>query len=281
MNIAILSIGDELLTGDTLNTNAAWIGQTLTPLGCQITHHFTIPDSIDIIKSTLESLVQESCSWIILTGGLGPTDDDKTQEALFDFVGTDSTFDEKYWNFLTDRFKKFGIKIPESNRNQALRPKIGDVIPNPIGSARGLIFNVKESIVISLPGVPAEMKAMMKDTVIPDILKQSLTPRTLKTIRTTGIAESALIELIAPVMEQNNHVKVGYYPSLLGVDIRLSGDDRTVVESLSNQLINQLGEKYFTTEKEPIESVVISKAKEIGMENTNFSNSNLSHGKTI
>jgi len=262
MNIVLISIGDELLAGDTINSNVAWIGRELTPLGCSIIEHRTIPDNKESIQSTLKDLSHTNAKYIITTGGLGPTDDDITRQAIFEFMGTESFFDEKYWDYLTERFKQFGIEIPESNRNQALIPKKGKVIPNKLGSARGLHFELNDNNLICLPGVPSEMKLMMTETVIPEISNSGITPKSVINIRTTGIAESALIELINPITRKNQNCKIGYYPSLIGVDIRITGMEPNEVESLGEQLINALGKYYFTTGIDSIESIVIDLGKQ-------------------
>ena len=145
MNIVIITIGNELLTGKTVNTNAAWIGKKLTEIGCYIESQIVIPDEESSIFSSLDQILKENPDCIIVTGGLGPTNDDITRQTLFEFVKTSTKFDSKYWDQLSLRFKKFGMDIPESNRNQALVPIDGEVIDNPIGTARGLKFTINKS----------------------------------------------------------------------------------------------------------------------------------------
>lgn len=261
MKIAILSIGNELLSGDTINTNAGWMGRNLTDIGCDICQQITVPDKKDSISNALTELVNLSPGYIICTGGLGPTDDDITRQTLFDFVGTESKFDQNYWESLSARFNRFGIQIPESNRNQALVPMDGDVVPNPVGSARGSKLQVNDTILISLPGVPAEMKAMMTDSVIPMIQENELNPKCIRTLRTTGIPESALIEKIAPVIEKDHACDIGYYPSLFGVDIRISHIDSQPVGLLSKDLYKILKFSIYAEGKNSIEDVIIQLAK--------------------
>ena len=260
MKIAILSIGNELLSGDTINTNAGWMGRNLTDIGCDICRQITVPDNKDSISNALTELVNLKPGYIICTGGLGPTDDDITQQTLFDFVGTESEFDQNYWESLSVRFNRFGIQIPESNRNQALVPMDGDVIPNPVGSARGSKLQVNDTILISLPGVPAEMKAMMTDSVIPMIQENELNPKCIRTLRTTGIPESALIEKIAPILEKDHACDIGYYPSLFGVDVRISHTDSQPVDSLSKDFYKTLKLSIYAEGKDSIEEVIIQLA---------------------
>ncbi|MDP7036601.1 MAG: CinA family nicotinamide mononucleotide deamidase-related protein [Candidatus Marinimicrobia bacterium] len=261
MKIAILSIGNELLSGDTINTNAGWMGSKLTDIGCNICRQITVPDKIDSISNALTELVNLNPDYIICTGGLGPTDDDITRQTLFDFVGTESKFDQNYWESLCVRFNRFGIQIPKSNRNQALVPLDGEVVPNPVGSARGSKLQVNDTILISLPGVPAEMKAMMTDSIIPMIQENELNPKCIRTLRTTGIPESALIEKISPVLEKEQACDIGYYPSLFGVDVRISHTDSQTVDLLSKDLYKILDFSIYAEGKDSIEDVVIQLAK--------------------
>jgi nicotinamide-nucleotide amidase len=261
MKIAILSIGNELLSGDTINTNAGWMGRNLTDIGCDICRQITVPDNKDSISNALTELVNLKPGYIICTGGLGPTDDDITQQTLFDFVGTESEFDQNYWESLSVRFNRFGIQIPKSNRNQALVPVDGVVVPNPVGSARGSKLQVNDTILISLPGVPAEMKAMMTDSIIPMIQENELNPKCIRTLRTTGIPESALIEKIAPILEKDHACDIGYYPSLFGVDVRISHTDSQSVDSLSKDFYKTLKVSIYAEGKDSIEEVIIQLAK--------------------
>ena len=231
MNISILSIGDELLSGRTLNTNATWLGKNLTEIGCNVMEQTVIPDDEYIIIKTLNTMIdtnKESC--LIITGGLGPTEDDVTRESLFKYVGTEEKFDSEYWEYLSNRFKKFGIDIPQSNRNQALIPATGEIIDNPIGSARGFKFKMGKSILFSLPGVPKEMKEMTRASILPWLHERSDNFFYSTTIRTTGIPESVLIEEISIVLESDHGCTLGYYPSFFGVDIHVISEDKDLKE---------------------------------------------------
>ena len=262
MNISILSIGDELLSGRTLNTNATWLGKNLTEIGCNVMEQAVIPDDESIIIKTLNTMIdtnKESC--LIITGGLGPTEDDVTRESLFKYVGTEEKFDSEYWEYLSNRFKKFGIDIPQSNRNQALIPTTGEIIDNPIGSARGFKFKMGKSILFSLPGVPKEMKEMTRASILPWLHERSDKIFYSTTIRTTGIPESVLIEEISIVLESDHGCTLGYYPSLFGVDIHVISEDKDLKDTLLNNIVSLLGDKVFTLEKENIEDVVVKNAQ--------------------
>ena len=262
MKISILSIGNELLSGKTMNTNANWLGNRFTKIGCRVEKQVVVPDKEKPIINALNFLINDKQGCIIVTGGLGPTDDDITREVLFKFVKTDSKFDLDYWNKLSNKFKNLGIDIPESNRSQALVPQNGDVIENSIGSARGFIFEINGAVIFSLPGVPSEMKAMTNATVIPWLKDRVSMAFFSQTIRTTGIPESKLIELISSPIKTEHYCEVGYYPSLFGVDIRISSNKIKYMESLQDQLTTILGNAVFAFGDDSIEEIVVKNALE-------------------
>jgi nicotinamide-nucleotide amidase len=257
MNVSLLTIGNEILSGDTINSNVAWIGRSLSELGCSIQSQMTVPDEEKPIVRALNQLLDDGPAFIIITGGLGPTTDDITREVLFKFFGTSSEFDEDYWDKMKKRFEKYDMDIPESNRNQALIPTNGHIIPNPVGSARGFLFRKENIAIISLPGVPSEMKVMMNDSIIPMIKEEGITPIFNRTLRTVGIPESALIEKIGPALDTNLGCNLGYYPSIFGVDIKISHFDAQPVENLSNDIYQILGVSIYGDGKETLEEIIV------------------------
>jgi len=260
MNVVFLSIGNELLAGDTVNTNVSWLGKMLTELGCSIQAQITVPDKHNTIHEALDSIMKNSPDLVITTGGLGPTEDDITRQVIFDYIDTDYEFDEQYWNTLKQRFERFGFDIPESNRSQALVPVEGKVIPNSVGSARGFQFKVDSTDLIILPGVPAEMKSMMRESVIPYVQSQGVSTPNIKLLRTTGIPESVLIEKIQPATDKEHHCTIGYYPSYHGVDIRLTSKTQEDLTILSNEISDILGHLIYTTGKIDIADVIVRSA---------------------
>ena len=142
MNIGLVTIGAELLNGTRIDTNAGWIGAQVISHGGKVIWHTTISDSQNDIKEALNN-VPKSIKIIICTGGLGPTHDDITSSVLFDYFNVETEFDSEYWQLLSEKFAKRGIKIPNSNKNQAIRPSNSNakMITNTLGSARGLHLN--------------------------------------------------------------------------------------------------------------------------------------------
>ena len=172
MRASILTIGNELLSGKTINTNASWISKKLSSIGVSVNSHLTIPDDKNRITDTLNLLFSSDIDFIICTGGLGVTDDDITRAVMFDYFGSKETFDKDYWEVLCKRFSKLGLSLPDSSKSQAVSPDNGVLLPNEIGSARGLMYKRNKIIFIVLPGVPSEMKSMLNNAVLPIIEKK-------------------------------------------------------------------------------------------------------------
>ncbi len=261
MKVALITIGNELLSGMTVDTNAAWIGRELHSIGLQVVTHITIPDDHDRIVSALNNQ-SKNHDVVITTGGLGPTHDDITPKAIFDYFDTSVSFDEKYWTYLKQRFKRAGIDIPDINRNQAFLPDKGKVIPNPVGSARGLHFQEDDVHFFSTPGVPAEMKGMMKETILPFLSDRSGADIHSIIIRTTGMPESGLAEKLDPIIHEHQDCVFAFYPNYLEVNIRITSENRSCIEAASKDIKSSLGNMVFGSENDTLESTVGSLLKE-------------------
>ena len=259
MRVSLLTIGDELLSGKTINTNASWISQKLAFEGCDIVRHFTVPDREEDILNSLSNLFKLSNDVIICTGGLGPTNDDITRDSIFKFFKSNTVFDEVYWNELVRKFSRMGYSVPKSNKSQAIIPHNGEVFPNPIGSARGMLFNFKGITLMALPGVPSEMEAMVEQTVLPWVRKNNDKRILSINIRTTGIPESALHEKINFKKIPQNDIKIGYYPSIFGVDLRLSGSDRAKLKTAQTTVIEYIKDYIYTIGEDSIENIVVNR----------------------
>ena len=221
MRISILNIGDELLAGKTLNTNSQWIGEKVSSAGFQVETQITVKDEEDAIISCINYCLSNRPKYLIVTGGLGPTDDDVTRNVLFKYMDTKSVFDYDYWKILVQKYKRSGINITESVKNQAIVPITGEVISNPKGSARGLKFIKNDTVIFVLPGVPFEMKSMFSESILPQLVMQMKDPILSRTLRTTGVPESKLYDFITTWSKDDKN-KIGYYPSIYGVDIKIS-----------------------------------------------------------
>jgi nicotinamide-nucleotide amidase len=245
MKCDVISIGDELLIGQTINTNASWIGEQLNNLGFTIAHGAVIPDNKNDIIQALNNAAKRS-NIIIITGGLGPTKDDITKHTLTKYFNTSLELNKDIESQIIDYFKSVNRPILKSNLDQALLPKSCKILNNSRGTASGMWFEKDDVIYISLPGVPYEMKGIMQEHVFPKLLSKmgGKTVVMSKTIRTHGMGESFLAEIIK-LWEDNlvsDNIKLAYLPSPGIVKLRLSivGLDKLILERKLDEVINEL-----------------------------------------
>jgi len=255
MKIGLITIGAELLNGTRIDTNAGWIGREVISSGGKVLWHTTISDTENDIVEALNN-VPTSIDIIICTGGLGPTHDDITSSVLFDYFKVKAEFDLDYWELLTNKFLKRDLKIPDINKNQAMQPSIGNIIPNPIGSARGLHLKNNSFDLFALPGVPSEMKAMMNEYVLPWIQEKSNITYNVKLLRTTGIMESALYEKLESFINDHQKIEVAFLPKLTGVDIRISSNSKNINTSFINKISPIINKYYYGELDIELEDVV-------------------------
>ncbi len=239
----IISIGDELLIGQVVNTNASWMAEQLSAAGISIKQISAIADNSEEIKASLKA-AQKRSEVILITGGLGPTKDDITKTTLCDFFQGQLVFDQKVYDHIKNLFKDRGIIMNKYNTNQAFIPDNCKVIPNQNGTAPGMWFEQNQKIVISMPGVPFEMKAMMSDFIIPELNKLFQSEKIFfKTVYTQGIPESMLASKIEPwesALPAN--VKLAYLPQPGMVRLRLtaSGKNETLARAIIDKEISKL-----------------------------------------
>jgi len=277
MNIEIINIGDELLIGQVVNTNASWMGEQLSLAGFTV-QQFTIIG--DIREHILDALWKagERNEVVLISGGIGPTSDDITKSTLCDFFGCRLVFNEEAFKDIEDIFQRRGYQMTGLNRQQAYLPEDCISIPNKLGTARGMWFEKDipvpgrsgKTVYISMPGVPFEMQAMMKDHIIPE-LKTRFHPKSIyhKTILTQGIGESFLAKTIETW--ENNlppAIKLAYLPQPGMVRLRLTGtgdDDaiiRALVEKEAEKLCALIPEYFFGADDDRIEAIVGKLLKE-------------------
>lgn len=239
----LISIGEELLIGQTVNTNAAWIGQQLNNEGISVKEVIVITDDQDEIIRTVRESAKRS-GLIIITGGLGPTRDDVTKNALCHLFGSSLIIDDTVLEDISVFFARRGLPLTELNRIQAQVPDNAQVIRNPFGTAPGMWFEQDGIIVISMPGVPHEMKNMLTSYVIPELKKRTPSYHIIhKTILTQGIGESFLAAKISNwENELPANIKLAYLPSPGVVKLRLSGKgtDRELIEQAIIDQISSL-----------------------------------------
>ena len=259
MRVAVLTIGNELLSGKTVNTNASWISNVLNSEGASINRHLTIPDEKEAIIDGLDLLFKSKIDLIVCTGGLGPTDDDITRGVVFDYFGSEEVFDNTYWNYLSDKFLNAGYQLFESSKSQAIIPNNGDIIPNDLGSARGLVYKKNNTTLMVLPGVPMEMKGMVSNSIIPWVKNKIVSKIYSFNFRTTGVPESVLFEKVKKIDFNSQDIKVGYYPSLYGVDVRISHTDKKSLDGFRILVAKSINKYIYTVGNESIENVLVNK----------------------
>ena len=239
MNVHLLSIGDELLIGQTANTNAAWMGKRLTEDGWRVSRVVSLSDDPDTIRRELDRAL-EVADAVLLTGGLGPTKDDLTKHVLAEHFGTELVMHEEIAAQIQAWFESRNVPFLEVNRLQAMLPRACTVLPNPLGTASGMWFERPSGkVVVSMPGVPYEMEGLMDNEVLPRLRSHFKLPTTLyETVVTAGIGESSLAALVAEWEEAlpAKGVSLAYLPSPGQVKVRLGvqgpAEDRTSLMQL-------------------------------------------------
>jgi len=222
----IISIGNELLIGDTVNTNASWLGKFLTDQGIEVIRIHTISDDLALVRNTIgESLAEADL--VITTGGLGPTHDDVTKKAVQDLFEAEMTIHKPTLGFIKKIFEKRNIPFSKSNYEQAEVPSNAEVLFNQQGTAPGLWFEENESLLAVLPGVPYEMKELATHKVKAklDKLTGGNEQRFSRYILTAGVGESTLSDNVIGNLDSflNDNLAVAYLPSPQGTRIRISG----------------------------------------------------------
>ncbi|HET8865874.1 MAG TPA: competence/damage-inducible protein A [Gracilimonas sp.] len=234
MNAQIISIGNELLIGDTVNTNASWLGEFLTGSGFNVTKVYTISDDFNDIKNTIRTSMNES-DLVICTGGLGPTHDDMTKKAVADLFEVGYTLDEQTLEYIKKIFEERNIPFSKSNHGQAEVPENADVLFNKTGTAPGMWFHESDTYLAVLPGVPGEMKYLMRKRVASKLREAFGNIGYLYShyIKTAGIGESTLSdEILGDLSEYfENGVSLAYLPSPGGVTLRLNSRGKTEEEA--------------------------------------------------
>ncbi len=261
----IISIGDELLIGQVVNTNASWLGNILTTNGIEVVSTLTIGDGE---RDIVESL--DACSdveIIVMTGGLGPTADDITKPTLCKYFGTELEFCQDAYDNVMSIFKLRGYQMTERNRGQAYIPKSCKYIPNRYGTAPCMWFEKGGSVYISMPGVPFEMKNVFEQEILPKLLEHfKVTPYINKVVMTTGVGESFLADKIKDWEDAlPDFLSLAYLPQYGMVRLRLEGrhpDREFLQQTIDNEIdkLNKLiGEYVFGYDDTPIAEAVLDK----------------------
>jgi nicotinamide-nucleotide amidase len=273
MKAELVSIGDEILIGQIINTNAVFLAKELNRIGVEIAQISSISDQKEIIVNALDE-ARKRADIIIMTGGLGPTKDDVTKHTLCEYFDDQLVKNELVLEHIENIFKKYvTTPISDMNREQANLPTKATILHNRFGTAAGMWFMDGGQVFVSLPGVPYEMEALIKNEVLPKIQQQFVLPALYhKTILTYGLGESVIAERIEN-WENNlpENIKLAYLPSLGRVRLRLStkGSElenlKTEVNAQIEKVIPLIDDIYFGTEEDQsIEFLIAEKLNQLG-----------------
>jgi len=225
VKLEVLTIGTELLLGYTVDTNAAELGRALAAAGAEITRRTTVADRPEAIRAGVAEALHRA-GFVITTGGLGPTRDDMTKTVVAELFGKRLVLDERLLAGIQARFDRLGRTMPAINRTQAEVPEGAVILPNARGTAPGLwVEDAGGRVVVLLPGVPREMRGLLVEEVLPRIVARQGGERRVvlsRTVRTTGVSESALAERVGPIEPDIAPLTLAYLPSVQGVDLRVT-----------------------------------------------------------
>lgn len=263
MKAEIISIGDELLIGQTINTNAAWMGQELNKIGVDVHQVSAISDDKNHIIQSIEE-ARNRVDLVLITGGLGPTKDDITKTTLVEYFNTQLIMHPEILESIKGRLKDRNLKINELNRQQALVPENARIFLNNWGTAPGMWIEEGSKVFVSMPGVPVEMKGLMSEYVLPAV-KEKFNPPVIihKTLLTMGTIEARLADMLEDFEnELPEGLKLAYLPTSPIIKLRLSarGTDEKILSSILDQQLLKLRsiipELIFGEEPESLEQII-------------------------
>jgi nicotinamide-nucleotide amidase len=259
----IITIGTEILLGEILDTNSQYLARALRDEGIDLYRKTTVGDNARRIAQAIQQSL-ERCEIVITSGGLGPTVDDPTREAVAQAMGTETEFRPELWDQIQSRFKRFNRQPTENNRKQAYIPKGALPIENPVGTAPAFIVEAGSHTVISLPGVPREMEYLMQQAVIPYLKQRYHLKGTIKTrvIHTAGAGESQIDDLIGD-LEAFNNPTVGLAAHTGQVDVRITAKAESeeeadaLIKPFEDILRQRLGGWIYGVDQETLEEVAM------------------------
>jgi nicotinamide-nucleotide amidase len=269
----VLAVGTELLLGQIVDTNSAWIGEALAQAGIETYRHVRVGDNEDRIVESVRQLLAESDA-LIVCGGIGPTQDDVTREAIARVMQVPLERDPAIVEHIRALFGSRGREMAANNERQADVPVGAAAIPNPIGTAPGLVCPVGHKVVYAVPGVPYEMQRMVSETVVPDLLERAGERSTIlsRTLKTWGVAESTLAEMIGDRVDAQTNPTIAFLArGIEGLAVRITA--KAATEEEAARLIADeeaavrgiLGDLVFAVDDETMESVVLDLLRRRGM----------------
>jgi len=264
----VVTIGDELLQGFTVDSNSSWISSYLRKLNINVEKKITVGDNAKQITSLISEILDEKIDILIMTGGLGPTHDDITKNVLKNYFNCDYLIDNEYLENLKKKYLKHNVSIPDNLESQATYLSNSSPIENLHGTAIGFKINFNNKLIFVLPGVPIEMKQMLKDSINLDNYKKE---NIFYTLKTSGIYESSLYNILKKTIKENNAFKIAFLPKYSGVDIRISMKENVSNQKFNkfkSQISNMIKKYIYSDSDEKLEEVV---AKELIKKNLSLS----------
>lgn len=263
MTAHLLTVGDEILIGQIVDTNSSWMAQQLNLIGASVVKKSSVSDDLEAIQAGIREGFA-AADVVLMTGGLGPTKDDVTKKAIADFFGVELKFDQPTYDRIVRIFEQFGRTIKESHRIQCFLPSNATILFNKMGTAPGMWFEHKGKVLVSMPGVPYEMKYLMEYEVIPNLQKRFPgRPVAHRTILTVGVGESDIADRIADFEDSlPPHIKLAYLPNLGQVRVRLSGTAEDLaalnqeLDEKAKELSDIIPEIIFGYDTEQLEAVI-------------------------
>ena len=267
----VVAVGTELLLGQIVNGNAAHIGGALAEHGLDAHYQQVVGDNLERVAGSIRTAVARADA-VIVTGGIGPTRDDLTREALCAATGRDMVFDEGYADHLRSWWAARGRVMPESNLRQAEHPEGSELLPNPKGTAPGLFLVHDDTLIFCVPGVPQEMEHLLSAEVIPRILARSGGASVVvsRMLRTWGESESAVGEALDDLYEGSTNPSVAFLASAGEIKVRITAKASTraaaeeLIEPVASEVIARLAPWYFGTDDDTVHQVILRALEERG-----------------
>ena len=273
MKAEIIAIGSELLLGQLVDTNSSYIAKRLAENGIELVQTTTVGDDLRRMKEVIREAIHRS-QIVITTGGIGPTEDDLTREAMAEVFERPLTFQPHLMEQIEDLFKKRGFRMAENNRKQAYIPEGSIPIENPKGTAPGFIVETSNVAVISIPGVPVEMEYLMENRVIPYLrnrfeIKHQVIQ--LKVLRACGLGESAIGLQIKDLMKESQNPSVGTLASIGDIRIRIAAkaenpeEASTLIQKMEKEIRNRLGTLIYGVDNETLHGNIAKEMERLNL----------------
>ena len=261
MKTAILTVGTEILFGQIVNTNAAFLSRELNNLGYDVMYHYSVGDNPGRLAELIEFAFRD-CDMIITTGGLGPTQDDLTKEVIAQAMGDRLVVSPEALSALKDRYERSGRPMTENNLKQANMPESAHILPNDQGTAPGFWLEKKGKIIVSMPGPPREMTNMFEKEVKPRLISRQDSVIYYKILRTFGLGESKMETVLLPLIDGQTDPTIATYAKEGECSLRIASkrptkeEAKAAVEDMTARVMDIIGEYVYSTDNEELADVV-------------------------